>query len=171
MNGSPTPSLFHLINKLTAEPISLEEYSWKDEVLHCKDRVVLSQTSTLKTHILEELHSSLIIGNLGFWNTYAWENLSLFWTSMKNDILTFAVECNVCQFNKGEMTKLSGTLQPSPFLSSIWTNVSRDFITSLQNLGNKSNIMVVVDRISKYAHFFMLPHLVTPTLVAQIFME
>jgi len=46
-----------------------------------------------------------------------------------------------------------------------------DFITNLPKSGNKSVIMVVVDRISKYAHFCALPHPFTPTLVAQSFMD
>jgi hypothetical protein len=40
-----------------------------------------------------------------------------------------------------------------------------------QSQGNKSVIMVVVDRLSKYAHFCTLPHPFTPTLVAQAFMD
>eukprot|EP00253_Pinus_taeda_P025117 PITA_25117 len=46
-----------------------------------------------------------------------------------------------------------------------------DFITGLPKSGNKSVIMVVVDRLSKYAHFCALPHSFTPTLVAQLFMD
>eukprot|EP00253_Pinus_taeda_P023766 PITA_23766 len=46
-----------------------------------------------------------------------------------------------------------------------------DFITGLPKSGNKSVIMVVVDRISKYAHFCTLPHPFIPTLVAQSFMD
>ena len=46
-----------------------------------------------------------------------------------------------------------------------------DFITGLPKSGNKSIIMVVVDRLSKYAHFFTLPHPFTPPLVAQPFMD
>eukprot|EP00253_Pinus_taeda_P022681 PITA_22681 len=49
--------------------------------------------------------------------------------------------------------------------------VSMDFITSLLNSGNKSIIMVVVDRLSKYAHFCSLPHPFTPTLIAQSFID
>ena len=46
-----------------------------------------------------------------------------------------------------------------------------DFITGLPNSGNKSVIMVVVEKISKYAHFCALPHPFTSTLVAQSFMD
>jgi len=46
-----------------------------------------------------------------------------------------------------------------------------DFITRLLQLGNKSVIMVVEDKLSKYAHFCTLPHPFTPTLVAQAFMD
>eukprot|EP00253_Pinus_taeda_P029747 PITA_29747 len=46
-----------------------------------------------------------------------------------------------------------------------------DFITGLRKSGNKSIIMVVVDKLSKYAHFCALPHPFTPTLVAQYFMD
>ena len=46
-----------------------------------------------------------------------------------------------------------------------------DFITGLPKSGNKLFIMVVVEKLSKYAHFCTLPHPFTPTLVAQSFMD
>ena len=46
-----------------------------------------------------------------------------------------------------------------------------DFIVGLPKLGNKSIIMVVVDRLSKYAHFCALQHLFTAFTMAQIFMD
>ena len=46
-----------------------------------------------------------------------------------------------------------------------------DFITGLPKLGNKSLIMVIVDRLSKYAHFCALQHPFTTSKVAQIFMD
>src|ERR1700722_17360115 len=85
---------------------------------------------------------------------------------MKKDILTFVTECDVCQRHKGETVNTPGTLQPLPIPASIWMEVSMDFITGLPKSGNKSVIMVVVDRLSKYAHLCALPHLFTPTLVA-----
>ena len=96
---------------------------------------------------------------------------SLFWIGMKKDILTFVAECDMCQCHKGETVKSPGTLQPFPIPASIWMEVSMDFITGLLKSGNKSVIMVVVDRLSKYAHFCALPHPFTPTLVAKSFMD
>eukprot|EP00253_Pinus_taeda_P002216 PITA_02216 len=90
---------------------------------------------------------------------------------MKNGILTFVGECDVCQRHKGEIIKLPGTLQPLPIPTSVWIYVSMDFITSLPKSDNKSVIMVVVDRLSKYAHFCTLPHPFTPTLVALALMD
>jgi hypothetical protein len=46
-----------------------------------------------------------------------------------------------------------------------------DFIIGLPKLRNKLVIMVVVDRLSKYAHFSALQHPFTTSNVAQIFMD
>jgi hypothetical protein len=77
----------------------------------------------------------------------------------------------VCQRNKGETVKSLGTLQPLPIPPVIWKDISMDFITSLPKSGNKSVIMVVVDRLSKYAHLCALQHLFATSTVAQIFMD
>jgi hypothetical protein len=90
---------------------------------------------------------------------------------MKQDIRNFVAECEVCQCNKGEIVKLPGTLQLLPIPPAIWKDISMEFITGLPKSGNKSIIMVVVDRLSKYAHFCTLPHLFIASTVAQIFMD
>jgi hypothetical protein len=46
-----------------------------------------------------------------------------------------------------------------------------DFIVGLPKVGNKSFIMVVIDRLSKYAHFFPLPQPFTSKLIAQVFLD
>jgi hypothetical protein len=90
---------------------------------------------------------------------------------MKHDICNFVAECEVCQCNKGETIKSLGTLQPLPIPPAIWKDISMDFITGLPISGNKSVIMVVVDCLSKYAHFCALQHPFTASTVAQPFME
>jgi hypothetical protein len=46
-----------------------------------------------------------------------------------------------------------------------------DFIVGLHKSRNNSVIMVVVDRLSKYAHFCALQHPFTASTVAQLFMD
>jgi hypothetical protein len=90
---------------------------------------------------------------------------------MKQDVHNFVVECDVCQCNKGETVKYPITLQPLPIPPSIWWHISMDFIIGLPKSVNKSVIMVVVDRLSRYAHFYSLQHPFTTSIVAQIFMD
>jgi hypothetical protein len=77
----------------------------------------------------------------------------------------------VCQRNKGETFKSPGTLQLLPIPIVIWKDISMDFITGLPKSGNKYVIMVVVDFLSKYAHFCTLQHPFTTSTVDQIFMD
>ena len=90
---------------------------------------------------------------------------------MKQDVRTFVVECEVYQCNKGETVKALGTLQPLSIPPAIWRDISMDFIVGLPKSGNNSVIMVVIDRLSKYAHFRVVQHPFTTATVAQIFMD
>jgi hypothetical protein len=80
-------------------------------------------------------------------------------------------ECDTFQCNKGETVKTPGTLQPLPIPPAIWIDISMEFIIGLPKYGNKSVIMVVVDRLSKYAHLCALQHPFKASIVAQVFME
>ena len=121
--------------------------------------------------MLFELHATSTVGHSGFTKTYDRVKRSFFWDSMKQEICTFVDECDVCQRNKGETVKSPGTLQPLPIPPAIWRDISMDFIVGLHKSGNKSVIMVVVDRLSKYAHLCSLQHPFTTSIMAQFFMD
>jgi hypothetical protein len=80
-------------------------------------------------------------------------------------------ECSVCQQNKVETIKTPGLLQPLAVPSQHWEEVSMDFITGLPNSKGKSVIMVIIDRLTKYAHFFALSYPFKASTVAITFME
>jgi hypothetical protein len=80
-------------------------------------------------------------------------------------------ECDTCQRNKGKIVKPPRTLQPLMLPPTAWMNISMDFIVGLPKSGNKSVIMVVMDRLPKYAHLCALQHSFTTSTLAQCFMD
>lgn len=86
-------------------------------------------------------------------------------------VKNWARECDVCQKCKPDLSAYPGLLQPLPIPTAIWKDVSMDFIDGLPSSHGKTIIFVVVDRLSKYAHFMALSHPYTATRVAQCFLD
>jgi transposase InsO family protein len=118
-----------------------------------------------------ELHTSPVGGHSGFLKTYHRVKKDFFWDGLKTDVQRFVAECLVCQQNKVETIKTPGLLQPLSIPSQRWEEVSMDFITGLPKSKGKSVIMVIVDRLTKYAHFCALSHPFKASTVATAFME
>jgi hypothetical protein len=59
--------------------------------------------------------------------------------------------CVTCQRNK--VLHPVGLLQPLEVSSTVWSHVAMDFVEGFPRVNNKSVILTVVDRFSKYAHF------------------
>jgi len=81
------------------------------------------------------------------------------------------VGCLVCQQNKVETNKTPSLLQTLSTPSQRWEEVSMDFITGLPKSEGKSAIMVVVDRLTKYANFCELSHPFKASTISTAFME
>jgi len=80
-------------------------------------------------------------------------------------------ECLVCQQNKVETIKTPSLLQPLSIPSQCWEEVSIDFMTGLPKHEGKNVIMVVVDRLTEYAHFCALSHPFKASTISTTFME
>jgi hypothetical protein len=95
-----------------------------------------------------------------------------YWSGLKKDIDEYLAKCIECQHVKSEHRHPAGLLQPLPILEWKWETISMDFITGLQT-SNKHNdiIMVVVDKLSKYAHFIPVNSTCKAIDVTNIFMK
>jgi hypothetical protein len=160
-----------LIQRLQQDSSASDTFTWKNDSLWYKDRLYLCKNSQLKQKVLLELHTSPVGGHSGFLKTYHRVKKDFFWDGLKTDVQRFVAECLVCQQNKVETIKTPGLLQPLSIPSQCWEEVSMDFITGLPKSKGKSVIMVIVDRLTKYAHFCALSHPFKASTVSTAFME
>lgn len=90
---------------------------------------------------------------------------------MRKNILKFVQDCQVYQLSKYSTTTLAGLLQSIPIPAQVWDDITFDFIESLPHLERVDTILVVVDKLSKYAHFIGLKHPFTTISIASIFVK
>eukprot|EP00253_Pinus_taeda_P001507 PITA_01507 len=146
-----------------------DRYKVVDEIIYYRDQIFLTEGSQLKKKILQASHDSPLAGHQGFTKTYRAIRERFSWKGLKEDVLQHIRECDVCQRNKGEMSHPAGLLQPLPIPEGKWESISMDFITGLPMVQGKDCIFVVVDRLTKYAHFFAISAHYTAAQVAELF--
>ena len=90
---------------------------------------------------------------------------------MKTDVTDYVRQCPVCQHAKHEQSKPAGTLAPLPVPTAPWRDLTMDFVEGLPPSEGFDSIMVVVDRLTKSAHFIPLRHPFKAPQVAKVFWD
>lgn len=90
---------------------------------------------------------------------------------MRTDVARWVAECDTCQRQKYSTLAPGGLLQPLELPLRVWSDIAMDFIDGLPKSEGNTFIFVVVDRLSKYAHFIPLKHPYTALSVAGVFIR
>lgn len=146
------------------------KFSMGNGLLYYKNRLLVDPLSEFVEILLKENHDHLVAGYSGFTKTLH-RLKSCYWKGMKTSVKNYVKACLICQQNKYENTIPAGLLQPLPIPQRIREDISMDFIEGLPPSHNKTTIMVVVDRLTKYLHLFSLSHPYTAATVAHVFIE
>nr|GFB95023.1 transposon Ty3-I Gag-Pol polyprotein [Tanacetum cinerariifolium] len=94
------------------------------------------------------------------------------WSGMKRDVATFVSKCLICQQVKIEHQRASGLLQQLDILAWKWDEISMDFVTGLPQTQRRHDaIWVVVDRLTKSAHFLPIRKDYPVSRLAEIFQQ
>jgi hypothetical protein len=160
-----------IIEQLTIKDHSVQHYTIHSGILRYKGRLCIGTSTYLRSRILSALHSSSIGGHSGIKGTYHRIKRIFYWPNLNKAVETFVAECPVCQRAKGEHCHYPSLLAPLPIPQLAWIYISVDFVEGLPKSGGENVILVVVDRLTKYAHFIALTHPFTSQTVAQLFID
>ncbi|GKC03690.1 retrotransposon-related protein, partial [Tanacetum coccineum] len=147
------------------------KYTWKAEELRRKGKLVVGSDVALRTQLMSVFHNEPVGGHSGVHATIKKLGSLFYWKKLSKDVKTFVRKYDVCQRNKPNLEAYPGALQPLPIPDKVWQDVSMDFIDGLPSSHGKSVILVVVDRLTKYAHFIALSHPYTAVQVARVFLD
>jgi hypothetical protein len=126
----------------------------------------------LKLAILKEMHNVTYAGHPGYQKTVAAVKSHYFWPGMKKEIAEYIARCMECQKVKAEHRHPAGLLQPLPIPEWKWEVITMDFIMGLPRTSKQhDSIMVVVDKLTKAAHFIPLKTTHRAADVADIFLK
>ncbi|KAL0546152.1 hypothetical protein IC582_016058 [Cucumis melo] len=135
-------------------------------------RLCVPSDSAIKTELLSEAHSSPFSMHPGSTKMYQDLKRVYWWRNMKREVAEFVSRCLVCQQVKAPRQKPAGLLQPLSIPEWKWENMSMDFITGLpRTLRGFTVIWVVVDRLTKSAHFVPGKSTYTASKWAQLYMS
>jgi hypothetical protein len=151
-------------------PQTKESYTLgTDGLLLYKNKVYVTNVRDLKLEILKEMHNMAYAGHLGYQKTMAAVKRHYFWPCLKKEITEYIARC---QKVKAEHRHLAGLLQPLPIPEWKWEVVTMDFIIGLPRTSKQhDSIMVVVDKLTKAAHFIPLKTTHRAADVADIFLK
>jgi hypothetical protein len=91
---------------------------------------------------------------------------------MKVDIAKYVVECDTCHRMKASHLKSAGVLQPLLIPMWKWDEISMDFNVGLPLTARKKySIRVIVDRLTKTAHFIAVHTTYSVQQYAEIYVD
>jgi hypothetical protein len=142
-----------------------------DVIWFGKFLVVLVDPEIRKT-ILDETHVSKFSIHPGSTKMYQDLKQNFWWSNMKVDIAKYVAECDTCHRMKASHLKSVGVLQPLSIPMWKWDDISMDFIVGLPLAPRKKNcIWVIVDRLTKTAHFIAVHTTYSVQQYAEIYMD
>jgi hypothetical protein len=103
---------------------------------------------------------------------YKYLKTRYWWYGMKRDIVEYVSLCDTCQRVKAEHQRPAGLLQPLKIPEWKWEEIGMDFIVGLpRTQAGYDSIWVIVDRLTKVAHFIPVKMTYSGAKVAELYMS
>ncbi|MCO5570738.1 hypothetical protein L7F22_024466 [Adiantum nelumboides] len=160
------------LNPTLAEMNMFASYTVMDELLYYLDRICVPHNGALRKILIQEHHEVPFAAHPGINKTYRLLSTTYFWPQMQQDVVKYVKACHSCQIMKASRQLPQGLLQPLPVPKERWESISMDFITTLaRTTKGNAQILVIVDRFSKMAHFIPCKKAASAPDIASLFVQ
>ncbi|GMF48637.1 unnamed protein product [Phytophthora fragariaefolia] len=155
----------------------LAKFSLEDGLLYFQvnptapRRLCIPADKELRNQLLFEEHDAVTRGHPGQHKTRLLMAAKLFWPRRFVDIQAYIASCERCQRNKLPRGKRPGHLHTLDIPDRRWSDISMDFLVQLPETQHThfDSILVIVDRLTKRAHFLPTRTDATAKDIAQLF--
>ncbi|GJP60385.1 hypothetical protein CLOP_g17596 [Closterium sp. NIES-67] len=124
----------------------------------------------LRTLLIQESHDNPTSRHFGVDKTTKTLQRNYYWPNMADDVREYVSSSTACQIMKSSHQRAAGLLQPLDPPERPWQHITMDYMTGLP-AGPSGNdaILVVVDRLTKMAHFIACQQTITAEQTTQLF--
>ena len=150
-----------------------EDFTLADDgTLMVGKRICVPDKEKLKFQLLDEAHQTPYSVHPGATKMYQDLKQHYWWPGMKRDVIGYVERCLTCQQVKAEHQRPAGLLQPLEIPEWKWDQVTMDFVSGLPRTSKGHNsIWVVVDRLTKSAHFIPVKTTYTLDRLAELYVR
>ncbi|GJW14882.1 putative reverse transcriptase domain-containing protein [Tanacetum coccineum] len=135
-------------------------------------RIWLPLFGGLRDLIMHESHKSKYSIHPGSDKMYQDLKKLYWWLNMKAEIATYVSKCLTCAKVKAEHQKPSGLLQQPEIPEWKWEKITMDFVSGLPRTpSGYDSIWVIVDRLTKSAHFLPMKKTDSIEKLAQLYLK
>ena len=123
-------------------------------LLYFQDRLYVPDSLLLRKHVLDQAHRPPDQGHCGRFITGKRIRQHFWWPGLDRDVKQYVKTCELCQRMKPRHHNPCGLFTPLPTPRRPSEHVAIDFVTRLPRTpAGNDMIVVIVDRLTKYAKF------------------
>ncbi|KAD7478106.1 hypothetical protein E3N88_01242 [Mikania micrantha] len=135
-------------------------------------RMWVPRNGDIRSRILDEAHKSRYSIHPGATKMYQDLRKDYWWPGMKFNVMQYVNKCLTCAQVKAEHQKPYGYVQPLEVPEWKWEHITMDFITKLPLTAKRHDtIWVIVDRLTKSAHFLPIRETYTSEKLSELFVK
>jgi hypothetical protein len=141
-------------------------------VIWFKDRLCVLDIKSIRELILKEAHETAYSIHPGNEKMYQDLKKRFWWYDMKREIAEYVARCDSCRRIQAEHQRPVGLLQSLQIPQWKWDEIGMDFIVGLPRTRvGYDSIWVVVDRLTKAAHFILVKTTYNSAVLAKLYVS